>query len=134
VIGGPRWRAAALLLGAFVAGVAVGSIASRWLGPRFWGREGRPTPGHAVDVLSHRLKLRPSQRDSVRAIFERRRPVFDSVWREMSPRIDSLEHAVSREIEAQLDPDQRTKFAELRKRFDERRRRGPPMPPPPPPD
>jgi hypothetical protein len=45
-----------------------------------------------------------------------------------------LEHAVSREIEAQLDPDQRTKFVELRKRFDERRRRGPPMEPPPPPD
>ena len=134
MIGGPRWRGIALLLGSFVAGVAVGSIASRWLGPRFWGHEGRPTPAHAVDMLSRRLQLRPSQRDSVRAIFERRRPGLDSVWREMSPRIDSLEHAVSRDIEAQLDPDQRNKFVELRKRFDERRRRGPPMPPPPPPD
>jgi hypothetical protein len=132
VISGPRWRAAALLIGAFLAGIAVGSIGSRWLGPRFWGREGRPTAAHAVDVLSRRLSLRPSQRDSVRAIFERRRPAFDSLWRDMGPRIETLEHAVSREIEAQLDPDQRTKYAELRRRFDERRRLGPPPPPPPP--
>jgi hypothetical protein len=60
VMAGPRWRAAALLVGAFVAGVAVGGIAGRWVGPRIWEREGRPTPGHAVDVLSRRLDLRPS--------------------------------------------------------------------------
>jgi hypothetical protein len=84
-------------------------------------------------VLSRRLGLRASQRDSVRAIFERRRPAFDSLWRDMSPRLDSLEHAVSKEIEAQLDPDQRTKYAELWRRFDERRhQRPPPMLPPPP--
>jgi hypothetical protein len=41
---------------------------------------------------------------------------------------------VSREIEAQLDPDQRTKYSELRRRFDEHRPRGPPRMPPPPPD
>jgi len=127
---GPRWRAAALLVGAFVAGVAVGGIGGRWIGPRIWEREGRPTPGHAVDVLSRRLDLRPSQKDSVRAIFERRKPAFDTLWHDIGPRIDSLEHSVSREIEAQLDPDQRTKYAELRRRFDERRRRGPPTAPP----
>jgi hypothetical protein len=129
---GPRWRAVTLLVGAFVAGVAVGAIGGRWLGPRIWGREPRPTPGHAVDMLSRRLDLRPSQQDSVRAIFERRKPAFDTLWREVGPRIDSLEHSVSREIEAQLDPDQRNKYAELRRRFDERRRRGPPPGPAPP--
>jgi hypothetical protein len=133
VIAGPRWRAGALLFGVFLAGIAVGAIGSRLLGPRLWGR-GRPTPGRAVEMLSHRLGLRPSQRDSVKAIFERRRPAFDSLWRDVSPRIDSLEHAVSREIEAQLDPDQRTKYSELRRRFDEHRPRGPPPMPPPPPD
>jgi hypothetical protein len=133
VIAGPRWRAAALLVGAFLAGIAVGVIGGRFLGGRFWER-GRPTPGHAVEMLSHRLGLRPAQRDSVKAIFERRRPTFDSLWRDVSPRIDSLEHSVSREIEAQLDPDQRTKYTELRRRFDERRHRGPPPMPPPPPD
>jgi hypothetical protein len=68
----------------------------------------------------------------VRAIFERRKPAFDTLWKEIGPRIDSLEHSVSREIEAQLDPDQRTKYAELRRQFDERRRQGPPPAPPPP--
>jgi hypothetical protein len=131
VIAGPRWRAAALLFGAFLAGIAVGVIGGRFLGGRFWER-GRPTPGHAVEMLSHRLGLRPSQRDSVKAIFERRRPTFDSLWRDVSPRIDSLEHTVSREIEAQLDPDQRIKYTELRRRFDERRHRGPPPMAPPP--
>ena len=128
MISGPRWRAAALLIGAFLAGIAVGSFGSRWLGPRFWGREGRPTAAHAVDVLGRRLSLRPSQRDSVRAIFERRRPAFDSLWREMGPRIDTLEHAVSREIEAQLDPDQRTKYADLRRRSMNGAGTGPPRP------
>jgi hypothetical protein len=130
VIAGPRWRAAALLFGVFVAGIAVGAIGGRFFGPHFWPL-GRPTPGRAVETLSRRLGLRPSQRDSVRAIFERRRPAFDSLWRQVSPRIDSLEHAVSKEIEAQLDPDQRTKYAELRQQFEQRRhRRPPPMPPP----
>ena len=128
---GPRWRAVALLVGVFIAGIAVGGFGGRWLGPRIWHRE-RATPGHAVDMLSHRLGLRPSQRDSVRAIFERRKPAFDTLWKEIGPRIDSLEHSVSREIEAQLDPDQRTKYAELRRQFDERRRQGPPPAPPPP--
>ena len=62
--------------------------------------------------------------------FDRRKPAFDTLWHDIGPRIDSLEHSVSREIEAQLDPDQRTKYAELRRRFDERRRRGPPTAPP----
>jgi hypothetical protein len=131
MMAGPRWRAVALLVVMFVAGVAVGGFGVRRLGPRIWGREGRATPGHAVDVLSRRLDLRPSQKDSVRAIFERRKPAFDTLWRDIGPRIDSLEHSVSEEIEAQLDPDQRTKYAELRRRFDERRRRGSPPPPPP---
>jgi len=127
--GGPRWRAGALLVGAFIAGIAVGAIGVHMLGPRF-GWRGRPTPARAVEMLSHRLGLRPAQRDSIKAIFERRRPAFDSLWHQMSPRLDSLEHAVSKEIEQQLDPDQRTKYAELRKRFAERRRDHPPMPPP----
>jgi hypothetical protein len=132
VIGAPRWRAAALLLAAFVAGIGLGAIGSRWLGLHGWRREGRATPAHAVDMLSRRLGLRPAQEDSVRAIFERRKPAFDTLWRDVGPRIDSLEQSVSREIEAQLDPDQRTKYAELRRRFDERRGRGhPPGPPPP---
>jgi hypothetical protein len=133
VIAGPRWRALALLLGAFLAGIGVGMIGGHFFGSRFWPR-GRPTPAHAVEALGRRLGLRPSQRDSVRAIFERRRPAFDSLWRQVSPRIDSLELSVSKEIEAQLDPDQRAKYAELRRRFAERRRQGPPPMPPPPPE
>ncbi len=132
MIPGPRWRAGALLVGAFLAGIAVGVIGGRVLFPRFWPR-GRPTPTHAAEALGRHLGLRPSQRDSVRAIFERRRPAFDSLWRDMSPRLDSLQHAVSKEIEAQLDPDQRAKYAELWRRLDERRhQRPPPMLPPPP--
>lgn len=133
MIAGPRWRAGALLVAAFLAGIAVGLIGGRVLGPRFWPR-GRPTPAHAVEALGRRLGLRPSQRDSVRAIFERRRPTFDSLWRQVSPRLDSLELTVSKEIEAQLDPDQRAKYTELRRRFAERRRQGPPPIPPAPPE
>ena len=35
---GPRWRAVALLVGVFVAGIAVGGFGGRWLGPRTTSR------------------------------------------------------------------------------------------------
>jgi hypothetical protein len=123
-----RGRATLLLVVVFVAGVGVGVAGLRLLGPR---RGGRPTTDRAVEMLGHRLKLRNAQRDSVRAVLERHRPELDSVWGAFRPRFDSLQHVIGKEIEAQLDPDQRDKFAQLRQEFEQRRRDRPPPPPVP---
>jgi hypothetical protein len=123
-----RWRATLLLIVVFLAGVGVGVAGHRLFGPR---RGGRPTTDRAVEMLGHRLHLRNNQRDSVRAILERHRPELDSVWGTFRPRFDSLQHTIGKEIEAQLDPDQRDRFAELRREFEQRRRDRSPPPPVP---
>lgn len=122
------WRATLLLVVVFLAGVGVGAAGWRLVGPR---RGGRPSPERAVEMLDRHLHLRPVQRDSVRAVLERHRPEMDSVWRAFRPRFDSLQRVIGKEIDAQLDPDQRTKFAELRKQFEQRQRDRPPPPPVP---
>ena len=122
------WRATLLLVAVFLAGVGVGVVGPRLLGQR---RGGRPNPDRVVDMLDRRLHLRAVQRDSVRAVLERHRAEVDSVWAAFRPRFDSVQKAIAREIEAQLDPGQRDKFAELRKEFEQRRRdRGSPPPVP----
>lgn len=123
-----RWRATLLLIVVFVAGVGVGVAGLRLLGPR---RGGRPTTDRAVEMLGHRLNLRNAQRDSVRAILDRHRPELDSAWASFRPRFDSLQHQIGKEIEAQLDPDQREKFTKLRQEFEQRRKDRPPPPPVP---
>lgn len=123
-----RWRATLLLIVVFLAGVGVGVAGLRLLGPR---RGGRPTTDRAVEMLGRRLKLRNAQRDSVRAVLERHRPELDSVWGAFRPRFDSLQHTIGKEIEAQLDPDQREKFTQLRQEFEQRHRDRRPPPPVP---
>lgn len=123
-----RWRATLLLGVVFLAGAGVGILGHRLLGPR---RGGRPTTDRVVDMLGHRLNLRSGQRDSVRAVLDRHRPQLDSVWAEFRPRFDSLQGVIGKEIEAQLDPDQRARFAELRQQFEQRRRDRTPPPPVP---
>lgn len=123
-----RWRATLLLIVVFLAGVGVGVAGLRLLGPR---RGARPTTDRAVEMLGHRLKLRNAQRDSVRAVLERHRPELDSVWGAFRPRFDSLQRVIGKEIEAQLDPDQREKFTKLRQESEQRRRDRPPPPPVP---
>ena len=123
-----RWRATLLLIVVFLAGVGVGVAGLRLLGPR---RGGRPTTDRAVEMLGRHLKLRNAQRDSVRAVLERHRPELDSVWGAFRPRFDSLQRVIGKEIEAQLDPDQREKFTKLRQEFEQRHRDRPPPPPVP---
>jgi hypothetical protein len=124
-----QWRATLLLVVVFLAGVGVGVVGWRLLGPP--RRGGRPSPDRAVEMLDRRLHLRPGQRDSVRAALERHRSELDSVWAAFRPRFDSLQRVIGKEIEAQLDPDQRTKFAELRRQFEQRQHDRPPPPPVP---
>jgi hypothetical protein len=117
-----RTRAAVLLGAMFLLGLVVGFFGGRLLhrGP-FGPRPGPPTPTAMANRLGRRLNLRPEQRDSVRAILERHRPAMDSLWGDFRPRIRAVEETVQQEITAQLDPGQREKFAQLRRRFERMR-------------
>jgi len=91
-----------------------------------------------IGFLSERLDLTATQRDSVRAILERHRADVEKIWREVHPRFDAVRSAMSTEINAQLTPAQRTRYAELERRLERPPRfgggppwEGGPRPPPP---
>jgi Spy/CpxP family protein refolding chaperone len=123
---GPRWRAAALLAAVLVLGVMLGAWGHRMLRPWPFGPRGRPSREVVVARLSKKLDLSPAQRDSVKAILDRHHPAMDSLWREYRPRFQELQRMIGSEIEAQLEPRQREKFAELTRRMEQRRGPTPP--------
>jgi len=118
---------AALVVGGFVGwGLGLRAGHGRW-----GGGPGRGPPpfgpgGGIQSYLKRKLDLTPVQEDSVHAIFERRRPQMEAMWRTVRSRFDSLRAAVDSEIGKQLTPTQRARFEELVRRHDERSRRGPP--------
>src|SRR5256885_1838744 len=89
-------------------------------GPRGWASRGGgpPGPDGMVGFLSERLDLTAAQRDSVRAILERHRADLEKIWREVHTRFDSVRSAMSAEINAQLTPAQRPRYAELERRLE----------------
>ncbi|HEX6645425.1 MAG TPA: periplasmic heavy metal sensor [Gemmatimonadales bacterium] len=117
--------AAALLAAAFFVGVLTGAggslIAERVDGSH--DRGGRGRRGY-LERLTHELELTEPQRDSVRAILDRRRPAMDSLRREMEPRFETLQQAIRSDIRSQLTPDQQRKFADMTRRSDSMRSRG----------
>ena len=110
--------ALALLAAVFVAGGAAG-----------WGaREntrssrGRRGPDAMVERLGRELGLSATQRDSVRAIFERHHPEVEALWAEMRPRFDSIKARVRGEVAAQLTPDQQARYQRLLEEAEHRRK------------
>lgn len=110
--------AAAFLLGGgigLITGMQVDDGHGRDHGPRLGGR------GY-LERLQRELDLTPGQRDSVRAVLERHRPGFDSVWAETRPRYETLRDGVRSDIRAQLDPDQQRRYDDMIARLDAKRR------------
>ena len=111
--------AVALLAAAFLAGGAAGwgarSVISRRHCHRRW--DANAIAAH----LSKKLSLSGAQRDSVRTILQRHRPAIDSIWKQASPRVDSIRSTVHAEIGAQLTAEQQTRYHDLIARFEQRR-------------
>lgn len=115
------WKAVGMLALAAIAGGIVGSAITAQT-----GREMRDTHGHGptwyLDLLDKELKLSPAQRDSVRAILDRRAGSMDSILAEMRPRIDSARQVIRSEINGQLTPAQQQQYRALTERLDAERR------------
>jgi Spy/CpxP family protein refolding chaperone len=120
-----RRGAAALLVAAFLVGVLAGAggtlIAERADGRHERAERGR---GGYLERLTQELDLTEPQRDSVRAILDRRKPAMDSLRREMEPRFETLQQAIRSDIRSNLTPDQQRKFTDMTRRSDSMRNRG----------
>ncbi len=139
-----KLMAALTLLGALCVGVAIGVGVERSMLHRrgAWrGGRGPSGPlgmmGEATDTASrHRfrgrimkrmtdeLALTAAQATSIETLFVRRERQLDSLRARVEPQLDSLRDQMRASIDSVLTPEQRTKFAEARRRMDQRRRSG----------
>jgi hypothetical protein len=97
--------AVALLAFVFLAGGAAGwAIHDRLEGPR--PRGGRRSVERLVERLAHDLDLNAAQKDSVRAVLERRHRETRSLWESVRPEMDRIRRSTQQDIDAFLTPDQ----------------------------
>jgi|SRR6266508_3137344 len=126
-----KWFALLFLLGAFVAGAAIGFAADRAVRHDRPGRHGSRSP---LDHLSRELDLTPTQRAAFDTILEEKQKQIRQLFAPIRPQMDSL-MALSKaigdstheQLRHVLTPEQRAKFdkkhEEAKKRgADERRR------------
>lgn len=115
------WKAVGMLALAAAAGGVVGSAITANA-----SREERGGRGHGptwyIDLLDKELKLSPVQRDSVRAILDRREGSMDSILAEMRPRIEAARQVIRSEISGQLTPEQQEKYRQLTAKLDAERK------------
>lgn len=113
------------LLGAFCAGTLAGALALGLV-----ARGGRPPKRdparmkeHLMRKLSTRLELTPDQRLAVSAAIDRHLKSFEEA-EQAERRAHRQRHQAARaEIAALLSEEQKVKYAELNKRWDEKRKR-----------
>jgi Spy/CpxP family protein refolding chaperone len=112
-----RVAAAGLLLATFALGAVAGGVGISAAEHRDGSAE-KASHGRAgfLARLTEQLDLNQSQRDSICSIFERHKPMMDSMWQEVRPRFDSVRTEMRNEIKAQLTPEQQRLYDELRER------------------
>lgn len=127
-----KWFALILLLGAFIAGVAVGFTVDRVV--RHDRRDGPGGRGSPVDKMARDLNLNVIQRAAFDSILEGRRKQMRQLFDPIRPQMDSLmaigktmRDSTHEQLRRVLTPAQREKFdrrhAEAMKRDAERARR-----------
>jgi Spy/CpxP family protein refolding chaperone len=107
------------LLGAFIAGGALGFTADRLMTQEKHGRGGRPS----LDRMAKELELTPAQRTQFDSITSRRRAQMRELWKPLRPQMDSVQQlakAVSDSTHEQLKriltPAQAAKLDAMRER------------------
>jgi Spy/CpxP family protein refolding chaperone len=104
------------LLGAFLAGIAVGVTADRTMEHR----HGRHEPRSPVDRMAHDLNLNASQRAAFDSILDGRRKQMHQLFEPIRPQMDSLmalgkvmRDSTHQQLRRLLTPDQQVKFDKM---------------------
>jgi Spy/CpxP family protein refolding chaperone len=107
------------LLGAFIAGGALGFTADRLMTTEKHGRNGRPS----LDRMAKELNLTPSQRVQFDSITNRRRAQMRTLWAPLRPQLDSVQKlakavgdSTHEQLKRVLTPEQGVKLDEMRER------------------
>lgn len=107
------------LLGAFLAGGAVGFAAHRVIGAER-GREMRG-PDAYRHRMARKLDLTPAQQTSIDSLMDQKKRQIVELYRPVKPQLDSLALAsrvisdsTNAQIKRLLNPEQQTKFEEMR--------------------
>lgn len=126
-----KWYALVFLLGAFIAGAAIGYAAERAMGHGRPSRHGSRSP---LDRMSRDLDLTPQQRAAFDTILENREKQMRQLFAPIQPQMDSLMKigkvigdSTHQQLKRVLTPEQQVKFdkirAESRRRGDSTRKR-----------
>lgn len=78
--------------------------------------------GRIVKRITDELSLTTTQATAIDAIFVRQEQQLDSLRARVGPQLDSVRNSMRASMDSVLTPEQRTKFADARKRWRDRRR------------
>ena len=115
------------LLGAFLAGGALGFTASRLVSP---DKRCRGEASEGWKRMNEELNLTPAQRTAVDSLMEQRRHQMRELYKPLRPQLDSLSRIGRRigdsthaQVRRLLTPEQQTKWDAMRERA--RKKKGP---------
>ena len=122
-------KAAIIVAVAFVAGLFVGVAGDRFVlfrtGQLYPRRAVAFAASHIVERLDRDLKLSAAQKTQIQQIIDKHHTRIDAAWSNVRPQVRQEIDAANVEIESVLNPEQRTKYRELRAKAEQRRRRRP---------
>jgi hypothetical protein len=106
-----KTKAMTLLIAVLVAGGVIGWVAHQLIAPA--PRAASQSVDALVTRYAKQLELDPTQQDSVRSILVRRQHETRTIWQEVHPRYETVRGRARTDIEAQLRPDQKTRFERM---------------------
>lgn len=119
-------KAALLVTGVFLLGIALGAVGMHLAEGKVWGRSeerSRMGPGRVVERLTQELALTPDQQQQLTTILEETRKKFDTINSSIRPQIEQARHEGRVRIRSMLTPEQLPKFEEYLRRMDEERKK-----------
>jgi Spy/CpxP family protein refolding chaperone len=120
-------KAALLVFGLFLLGVAVGSLGTYAVTTHVLAA--RPqiglahNMGHTVEMFTRELSLTPDQQNQIQAIFNDTRAKYGQLHEKLDPEYEQVRQQGRQQIRRMLTPEQLPKFEDLLRRLDEERRR-----------
>ena len=121
-----RWKFVALLVLIFLLGVATGGFGHRYLESKGYFRHAtRPSPrqnrGEIIERFTKELGLTADQQQQLNAILAEQEQRFKDLNKSFRTQADTIHQEGRNKIRAILTDQQKPKFEEMLKRFDEER-------------